>query len=190
MELLKELADIVSKQKIKNIDLLDVNSKNNITYKLYDNLCLGAIDNDNRAIDLLYDGDVKMMQALQKNKQRLKKKLLNLLFFIDTNQSNFSEFKKAHIECSKAYILLKILLYRGARKLAIEMSEKAISVSQKYRFADMIVLHSSELMYHYGALEYKKGKFEKYSNLNSKYIKHLLNENEVKRIYSTFINHF
>ena len=190
MHELKALATLVNRQKVKQIDILDSKSRNNQTYKLYQYISDQENPTDSEAINLLYRGNLDKHLALNKSKQRLKKKLLNTLLFLDVNLPSYTEYRRAYQECLKSWVTCKILIDKGVKKLAVDEAEKTLHTCLKFGFSDLIVLLCLELFLHFGTQEYKKGRFERYLELGKKHQYYLLREIEITELYSKFFNFF
>ena len=83
MNNLKELISVVSRHKIKQIEIVgnenhDVNSK---FQQLYDLVQSGQLQSDSQAMSLLYPGIKNAKEPYSKLKNRLKNRLINTLFY-------------------------------------------------------------------------------------------------------------
>jgi hypothetical protein len=99
MEELKELVKIVTNRGQKNISLLDLNEKKlSKEMELFFGIQKGLYANDEQAAAQMYDStpdDAKYKML----KSRLRKKLLNHLFFLDFSGSRFKISHKYEQEC-------------------------------------------------------------------------------------------
>jgi hypothetical protein len=141
MKNLIEIAKIVTKKKVKKIEIFDDNSlknKNSKFNEYYEALMAGKFRNDRDAATYLYDcspTDDKYRQL----KSRFRKRLLNTLFFLDVNLPDTSGYDRAYFTCNKDWTLVKILLANEARFTAATLARQILTTSLKYKFADLIV---------------------------------------------------
>lgn len=162
MKALISLSKLIYNQRIKNIDIL--NEKTLITGK--SQLLLNGIL-ENRVIDrktamkVVYGGPVNS-KTLNQLISRLENKILNLLFLIDLDQSNFKESSRAlHSVCKNLYAS-KILFDRTERTVAIKLIERAFKISDKFEMTEFSISMCRELQRHYAYLEPNKRKHEFY----------------------------
>ena len=130
MDELKELAGVVSKQKVKKIEIIgqdNIESKINLLYNL---LIEQKIESDEDALTLLYKNKgPKSIQNLKKLKQRLKKKLLNTIYFFDLNNSYNSKTEIAFYECYKNWTTLKLLALKGTLRItSYKLAERTLII--------------------------------------------------------------
>lgn len=169
MDDLIELSNVVSKLKSRNIEIIDQGNKESLSYQLYDGICNNKIKNDEDAAQLLYQKEIKK-NTLRKLKSRLRNKLLNTVFFIDTNKPNVSDFLSAITYTHKHYSIIRLLIFFGGRKTAIEHGEKIYSIAKKFEMSEMQYLLSQILKSHHAL----------YSNNHKKY-KHYLKEFKIAK---------
>ncbi|MEN0004270.1 MAG: hypothetical protein AAF798_09010 [Bacteroidota bacterium] len=117
-------------------------------------------------------------------KRKLKNKLLNTLFFIDTNQPNFIEIQKAYYECYKNVAIIKILLGKNARKPAVNLAENTIKKAIRFEFVDITIALARVLRVHYGSIMGNKKKFNHYHKLTQEYAEIANAEIKVEGYYS------
>lgn len=141
MKNLLEIIKIVTKKKVKKIEIFDDQVLKNKTGKFnefYEALSAGRLKNDRDAATLLYDcspQDPKYRQL----KSRFRKRLLNTIFFLDINQPSSGDYNRAYFNCNKEWALVKILLHYGAIQTANSMARHILTTAQKYHFSDLIV---------------------------------------------------
>jgi hypothetical protein len=169
MKHLIEISKIVTKKKVKKIEIFDDNSlktKNSKFNEFYDALMAGKFRNDRDAATFLYDcspTDDKYRQL----KSRFRKRLLNTLFFLDVNLPDTSGYDRAYFSCNKEWTLVKILLANDARGTAASLARQILTTSLKFKFADLIV-NCSRILREYAATEENEKEYEEYDG----YIKH------------------
>lgn len=163
MEELRSLVSVVHKHKIKKIEILGTSqsSGDGKLYKLYDGIASGKIHSDEEAIKLLYTEEAAMPPGYVKLKQRLEKRLLNTLFFIDANEPSFSSDQSAFCNTYKNLAIIKILLKRNGRKVAIPLAEKILQKAMKFKITFVAFELANDLQIHYSTLEVNKSKRKK-----------------------------
>ena len=123
MEELLQLAQLVDKNAEKKIDLLgnpaNYSSKMN---RLYEGLLSGKFKSDDEATNSLYEKGTNQMASYNKLKKRLYQRLLNTLLFIDAEKLRFNDYQTAYYLCYKEFAVLKIVVGRGARQLAVRIA--------------------------------------------------------------------
>ncbi len=141
MKNLIEISKIVTKKKVRKIEIFDDHSLKNKNSKFndfYESLMLGKYKNDRDAASELYDcspTDDKYRQL----KSRFRKRLLNTLFFLDINLPSTSNYERAYYSCNKEWTLVKILLSNNATSTASSLAKHILSTALKFKFADVIV---------------------------------------------------
>lgn len=171
MENLKELIGVVTKNKVKRIEMLGnpANYASNLQ-KLYDGIAEGKIDSDEVAADFFFSENENKQIYYNRLKRNLNKRLINTLFFIDVNQPSFNEVQKAYYICYKDFAAFKVLIGRGARKSALQLGEKTLKKAIRFEFTELIVDVARHLRLHYGTVEGNRNKFKEYNEIVKKYI--------------------
>ncbi len=95
MEILREMVQVLTKYKTKNIEVLgnptDTPSQ---VYEFYSGIADGTFTSDEDAAAHFFDGNVRN-QSYKNLKTRLKNRLINTVFFVEANYSMFNEYEKA-----------------------------------------------------------------------------------------------
>jgi hypothetical protein len=166
MKNLIEVAKIVTKKKVRKIEIFDDATLRNKASKFnefYEALMNSKFKNDRDAASFLYNcspTDDKYRQL----KSRFRKRLLNTLFFLDINQPSVSGYDRAYYSCNKDWTLVKILLENNAPNTAIEIARSIYLTAEKYRFAD-VIMNSSRVLREYAAQEGNEAEFEEYDKM-------------------------
>ncbi len=141
MKNLLEIARIVTKKKVKKIEIFDEYSLKNKQSKFnefYIALTERKFKNDRDAAAKLYNcspTDAKYRQL----KSRFKKRLLNTMFFLDVNKPGAPNYDRAYFTCNKEWTLVKILLSYKATQTAMSQARHILTTALKFKFADVIV---------------------------------------------------
>lgn len=170
MKNLLEIAGIVTKKKVKKIEIFDEYSLRNKSSKFnefYEDLTSGRYKNDRDAASKLYDCSPKDAKYRQL-KSRFRKRLLNTLFFLDVNKPSASNYDRAHFSCHKDWTIVKILLDNDAHSSAISLARSILTTAQKFRISEIIVNCARILRQDASVLGVIKD-FEMYNNLIQKH---------------------
>lgn len=183
MDDLISLADLLTRQKIHQIEIVDDinNSKNKLSI-LYNNIVQGKIKSDEDALKVLY-GNEANIGSLRKLKNRLYHRMINSIFFIDQSGTNYKDLFEAAITCHKNYAAIKILIGNLKRKTAIDIAQKTYRKSKKFEFTDLNYLLSSLLYIHYLFYEHNNEKQKKFLKDKEYYYYALEAENFIEALY-------
>ena len=152
MKNLIEVSKIVTKKKVKKIEIFDTAALENNTSKFaefYEALTGGKFRNDRDAASMLY-GCSPTQDKYRQLKSRFRKRLFNTLFFIDVNQPGASNYDRAYFTCNKDWTLVKILISNHAHLSAQDLAKSILTTSLKFKFADIIV-NCSRILRQYAA---------------------------------------
>lgn len=163
MDELKNLVNLVSKQKVKQINIVSESGELSPKTKLlYEGILEGSIISDTDAASVLYHSKPSN-PTYKKLISRFEDRIINTLFFIDIQKKDYSPIQRAFHRCYRNYVAVKILVERKRRSTAIYLAEKIFPLAVKYDFTELIVLLARELRFYYGAYQYNKKKLDDYS---------------------------
>lgn len=164
MEELKELAYILTKYQTRSIQIVGHDSwqSNSKLSQLYEVIQSGEVSTDQEAAQLIY-GEEDNNSKYRNLKHELKKRLLNTIFFIDTNKDKKRD--KAYYKCWKDWAACQILIEKSARYSAVNLAEKTIKRCIKFDFLSLVSSIALLLRNHYALREKNKERFEYYDNL-------------------------
>lgn len=188
MKHLLEISKIVTKKKVKKIEIFDDHSlkqKNSKFNEFYELLMNGTLKDDKDAALKLY-GSTPTDDKYRQLKSRFKKRILNTLFFLDINQASSSNYEKAYYSCHKEWTLVKILLSNKADATAAQLAKSTLGTALKFEFSDIIVNTSRILRTHAMRIDDKK-LYEEYNSLCEKYQLVLKAEIESDELYERTI---
>ena len=187
MQVLKELAYIITNNKIKNIDVIDIQDEPTSKIEaFYKGICEGAFQDDDEAAAHFYNAD-KNASGYQKLKSNLKSKLINTLFFLDVREVAQSERQRAYYACHREWAAAKILIGKGARISGISLCHKLLKIARKYEITGLVVDIARTLRLHYGTREGDAKKFDQYNQLFKEYEAIWQAENKAEEWYTTLI---
>ncbi len=172
MKNLLEVARIITKKKIRKIEVFDeatLENKSSKFSEFYEALLAGKFKNDRDAATFLYNcspTDDKYRQL----KSRFRKRLLNTLFFLDVNSPDSADYDRAYYSCNKEWTLVKTLIANSAHSVAEELTKQILNTALKFKFSDVIV-NCSRILRLYAAEAENFDAFEEYD----RYIKQFAN---------------
>ena len=191
MKNLIEISKIVTKKKVRKIEIFDDHSlkhKNSKFNEFYEALMIGKFKNDRDAASFLYDAsptDDKYRQL----KSRFRKRLLNTLFFLDVNLPSTSNYDRAYYSCNKDWTLVKILLTNEAPNTAASLARQILMIALKFKFADVIV-NCSRILRKYSAEIYDEKNYETYDQYSKQYQNVLDAEIRSEELYQRVIMNY
>lgn len=139
MEEVTKLVKLVTVRGQKVIPLLDLeDNKSNKEKTLFQKVQNGECRDDKEASELLYgtapdDARFKML------KMRLKKKLLNHLFFLDFTNNRFKVSSRYEQECLNIIHQVRILILNGEYQIAEKLLKSALKISHGCQFTFITV---------------------------------------------------
>jgi tetratricopeptide (TPR) repeat protein len=191
MELLKELATVVTKNKAKQISIIGQdNSGESKVQQLYRGIITDSFKDEDAAAKSLFPESENQKSNFNKLKRALHRRLLNTLFFVDVNQPGFTEVLKAYYTCQKDYAALKILMGRSAHKTALPLAEKILRNALKYEFTDLTVNVLRELRPLYVSMKANRKKLDYCNSKLSEHIDILQAELQAEEYYHNLAIHF
>ncbi|MEM1327485.1 MAG: hypothetical protein AAGI23_16100 [Bacteroidota bacterium] len=144
--------------------------------EFYEKLTDGSLSTDEEAATYFFDSTPNN-RNYKELKKRLHERLMNTLFFIDTQQAKYNERQKAYFNCWREYAAVKIMIVKGLY-LNVETSlKKLLKLCQEYEFTELILEVLRSLRIHYGSKYPNFKLFEEYNNLFKIYEKVYLAEN-------------
>jgi hypothetical protein len=166
MKYLSEVTRIVTTFRDPNIEIIEESealASGDAISKLYTGLRNGSIDSDQRAAEVVY-GKPILDTKYTTLKNRLKKRLLNSLFFLNIRPPSFSEFAAALYQSNKNIFLVKTLVALGGRNTAMKIAQSALAHSEKYNLTS----NSVELLYILRGYSSFLGNIKNYDEYNEK----------------------
>ena len=164
MKVLQELVSIVTRHRIKKIEVISNINNSTKLNRFYRGIESGDIRNDVEAFNFLFESG-ESIENYYKLKYRFKNRLLNTILVIDPSRKTMSPIEKAYFRCNRIWTISNILKSFGKGKTAIDLIKKGIHDAEKFEFTDYCMLFYNELaVYNALNIQNKKG-FEKYQNL-------------------------
>ncbi|MCB0641091.1 MAG: hypothetical protein KDC44_05600, partial [Phaeodactylibacter sp.] len=191
MKNLIEISRIVTKKKVRKIEIFDDHSlkhKNSKFNEFYEALMAGKFKNDRDAAAFLY-GCSPTDDKYRQLKSRFRKRLLNTLFFLDINLPSTSNYDRAYYSCNKDWTLVKILISNNADHTAASLARQILTTALKFKFADVIV-NCSRILRRYCAETEDEKDYEKYDQYIKQYSNILDAEIRSEELYQRVIMNY
>lgn len=162
MDHLIELAQFLSKNKFKHLEVFAQNSR---LLTFYEKLRDGSFKTEAQARDFFFPGDKNAKAYYYRLAQQLEERLFNLLFLVDFNQTAANQIQKEVLICQRNYAAFSSLIARFMRKPAIKIAEETIKISLNIELTDVTLPLARYLAIHYGTLDVNKKKYQYYTQL-------------------------
>ena len=191
MKNLIEISKIVTKKKVRKIEIFDDHSlkhKNSKFNEFYEALMAGKFKNDRDAASYLY-GCSPTDDKYRQLKSRFRKRLLNTLFFLDINLPSTSNYDRAYYSSNKDWTLVKILLSKNADFTAAALAKQILTTALKFKFADVIV-NCSRILRRYAAETGEDKKYEVYDQYSKQFQNVLDAEIRSEELYQRVIMNY
>lgn len=184
MKNLLEVSRIISKKKVRKIEIFDsatLDNKGSKFTEFYDALMADKFKNDRDAASYLYKcspTDDKYRQL----KSRFRKRLMNTLFFIDQTQPGASGYDRAYFTSHRDWTLIKILITNEAQQAGDELARQVLLLALKYKFSD-IIMNCSRILRQVAAENSNEKDFEVYDAYIKQYSEILNAEIRSEELY-------
>ena len=163
------LVKLISKA---NVKYMEVFSKNDILPNTNKMSKIFELMNNNKEFDSIEELRIELNGSRKNTKAsfermyyRFEEKLVNTLFFIDTNSSLFNKREAAYYNCSKRLCLTRILVHKGLIESAFLMAKKTLPISLKFEFTEISLSLCRHLIRFYSTRQLSWNLFEKYMNI-------------------------
>jgi hypothetical protein len=124
MELLRELVNIVAKNKVRTINVIGDDSfqSDSQLNLLYDAILDGRVRTEKDALDLF--NITRNTKRFKNLKSELRQRILNTLFFVDVSKPGYTDQSRAYYTCCRRWAAMKILFSKGAYRSGIDIAKK------------------------------------------------------------------
>ena len=191
METLKELVDLIHRNKGNAIDVIGYQQDGLVSKvnHFYQKIAAGELPSDEAAANYFFGTDASDI-AYRKLKSKLKSRLINTVFFINVKQANYTEQERAYVTCWKEWAAAKILFGRGAAKLGADLAHRILKQSQFFEFTELSVSIIKALRTYYATRRLDLRKFEKFNILYREFARQLEAENLAEEYYLVLVAHY
>lgn len=191
MKNLLEISKIVTKRKIRKIEIFDdhtLRTKKSKFNEFYDALREGKLKTDREAASMLY-GCPPTDSKYRQLKSRFRKRLLNTLFFLDINLPKAGNYDRAHYSCNKDWTLAQTLLWYNATVSAAQIARQIFTTSLKYQFTELII-NSARMLRQHAIEQGDENSYEEYDYHIKQYTPILEAEIRSEELYQRVIMHY
>jgi len=191
MEILKELVSVVTRFKVRKINIITRDSDTpTMVRDFYEGLVEDKFQTDDDAANYFYPSSDAKSSSYKKLKSSVRNRLINTVFFIDVKQPFYNEQQRAYYSCYKGWAAAKILIGKSARNAGIYLCHKILPNAIKYEFTDIVLDVSRSLRYHYGIFERNLKRFDYYNEMAKKYFEISQAENLAEELYIALISKY
>jgi hypothetical protein len=187
MEELKRLVDLLSKARIDKLELFtneDFSERMSKTSQIFQIIRKSNILTTDELSKILYK-KLSKDHGFTKVFSRFQSKLINTLFFVDGKSPIFSERAHAYINCAKRIYTIRILEDKGLFKMLTSLSQKTLTISQKYEFTDLNIHLCRILCRQFSSTIPDERKFNFYQNILKSNVELLLIETNIEQVSLT-----
>jgi hypothetical protein len=148
MKELKVLANIMTDDMQQPLPLISLKSKQGKELTYLKGIVEGSFENDEQAAAAIYGTNQSDFRYLTL-KKRLKRKLLNNLFFVDFAKPGNHPANALEHECRRLFHLIKVLQAKGCAEYAEKLACKLVDLSTKAGFNSFLLSGLEALQYLY-----------------------------------------
>ena len=190
MNEIKELLRIVSKHRMKKIDVLSTTHESENDYaKAAKSIQGGMINTDDEMAALI--SYKKSSLKFRTFKVRLKEKLLNSLLFLDFDPREIAGYGRAMSVCSRNQHGIRLLLYLSARNSAMHLAKITLKKAIEFEFAEIALFCAKTLRTQSSFIGDQK-QFDMYNKLHDFYAMQVAAESKaaesLEKIYVNQVN--
>jgi hypothetical protein len=162
MEIITQIVEVLSRYKLQEIDVLDNSDSSSRYTELYRLIKEGKIKTDADAEKHFYGEVKKNNSSYRAFKSQFLDRLLNTLYFIDTDNPNFNDFQKTYYAVLHEWGTINLLYRRSAFYAANHLAERLLQVCIKYEFTDICVMILEKLKSDNAVIFGDKKKYKEY----------------------------
>ncbi|MGK0365599.1 MAG: hypothetical protein ACI85O_002665 [Saprospiraceae bacterium] len=183
MEELQELISIVTKYKLRSVEVIgNVATTDSKYQEFYDLINSEKVRDDESAA--AYYGLQPTDKKYRRLKQGLKSRLGNMLFLTDGDHPDMSEFQKKKIKGIKDWFTILLLRQRGAKAFTVDLVKNSFKDLEKIEYSKGLLDYSVFLMTYYSTQSPNSTEFTIWNDNVEKYL--LIYSAEVKSLASFY----
>jgi len=156
---------------------------------LFDLVHQEKVATDEEAAGLLY-GTPKSLAKLQSLKNKLKERLLEVVFLLEFSEPGYTDRQTAYFECNKKWATAMTLLSKKIKISGLEQLENLLRHTQHFEFTELTLSILFQLRLHYGTIAGDPKKYELYRDQYKQYQAIWMMENEAEELYTQLISRF
>jgi hypothetical protein len=141
MDILTQIVQVLDRYKLREIDIIDSKDSKSRYTDLYRLIKDGTIKTDEDAAKHFYGNKAKPNEGKYRVfKNEFKNRLLNTLYFIDTNHPTFTDFQTAYYAAQHQWGAINLLYRRGLISAANALAERLLTDCKKFELTDLCML--------------------------------------------------
>jgi hypothetical protein len=161
MDILTQVVEILDRYKMREIDIIDNKDSTSRYTELYRLIKDGTIKTDEDAAIHFYGADATpSVGKYRVFKTEFKSRLLNTLYFIDTNHPSFTDFQTAYYAAQHMWGAINLLYRRNIFLAANSLAERLLTDCKKFELTDLCVLILERLKENYAKQVGDKKKYQ------------------------------
>jgi hypothetical protein len=149
----------------------------------------GRVRSDEDAIALLYPGQKGGPKYLNL-KERLRERILSVLFLLEFKAAAGSDRQKAYFECNRKWAAAMVLMSKNAKRVSIGLMEDLLKQTLYFEFTELSLSVLSSLRLHYGTIHGDPGRYRLYREMYQRHQREWMMENEAEDLYTHLVSHF
>ncbi len=167
MDILNQIVQVLDRYKLKDIDIIDSKNSESRYSEMYRLIKDGTIKTDEDAAKHFYGAEASPIDGKYRVfKTEFKSRLLNTLYFIDTNNPVFTDFQTAYYAAQHQWGAINLLYRRNLSDAANVLAERLLTDCKKYELTDLCVLILEKLKSIYAR---QIGDKKKYQNFKTQF---------------------
>ena len=141
MNILTQIVQVLDRYKLRDIDIIDSKDSESRYTELYRLIREGSVKTDEDAARHFYGAKATPNEGKYRVfKNEFKNRLLNTLYFIDTNNPVFTDFQSAYYSSQHQWGAINLLYRRNITVAANILAERLLTDCKKYELTDLCVL--------------------------------------------------
>jgi len=157
--------------------------------QLFEAIHEGRVSADVDAIALLYPGEKGGSKYINL-KERLKERLLGVLFLLEFKATNGSDRQKAYFECNRKWAAAMVLMSRNAKRVSVSVLEDLLKQTLHFEFTELSLSVLSALRLHYGTIYGDPSRYRLYREMYKRQQQEWMMENETEDLYTYLVSHY
>ncbi len=190
-EALKDLAKTITRNKIKNIEVLGNPGKDQNRVELfYEAIISDKFKSEKELVRHFFKTYDTKNPSYLKLKNKLVHQLVNMAFFVDVNQPAFNDRFKAYFTAYRDFAAASILLLRNSGKSGVYILQLVLEQAIKYEFIELAADVARILRRNYARIVSDYDKNQYFTGLHQKYEEKRRYETLALDYYETLVSYY
>jgi hypothetical protein len=171
MKELLQIVQIIDQNKPRKIEVLGNEDADSNHAQLYALLRDGKISTDEEAARHFYGAaNATLNSAYRQFKSRFKERLINTLFFLDTDNSEATDLQNATLYIQREWAAINIIYTKGNFHLAAKLAEDLLPYAIKYELTEIVIYIADRLRQGYGTQIANRNRYIELKKLQDAYM--------------------